>query len=60
MHHFKLLTWPVSLLALVTPWWLPALEKVSQYCALLLPVAGLAWIGLQAGLAFWDRWQGRD
>jgi hypothetical protein len=51
MHHFKLLTWPVSLFAIVTPWWLPVLKSISDFSAILLPIAGLSWIALQAGLA---------
>lgn len=55
LGHFKLLTWPVSVLAIVTPWWLPVLENASQYAALLLPIAGVLWLGLQMGMAVWDR-----
>lgn len=60
MSHFKLLTWPVSLFAIVTPWWLPVLEKASQYAALILPIAGVAWLALQMGMAVWDRWRRGD
>lgn len=55
MTHFKLLTYPVSFLAIITPWWMPVLEDASKYSAMLLPVAGLTWLGLQMVLAIIDR-----
>lgn len=55
LAHFKIMTWPVSLMAIVTPWWLPVLQKVSEYSAILLPVAGLTWLGLQMTFAIIDR-----
>lgn len=58
--HFKLLTYPVSFLAIVTPWWLPLLKSISDFSALLLPIAGLAWLGLQAMLAIRAHRRGRD
>jgi hypothetical protein len=45
--HHKLLAYPISLLAIVTPWWLPVLEQASQYAALLMPIAGLSYLSLQ-------------
>lgn len=34
-------------LAVISPWWLPWLENFSQVAALLLPIIGLAWFGVQ-------------
>lgn len=33
--------------AVASPWWLPSLAEVSETAALLLPIAGLLWIGVQ-------------
>ena len=49
--HFKFINYPISFLAIVTPWWQPVLETISQYSAMLLPAAGLAWLVLQMVLA---------
>ena len=37
----------VAGLAIFSPWWLPWLEDFSQIAALLLPIIGLAWFGVQ-------------
>lgn len=60
MNHFKLLNYPISLLAIVTPWWLPVLENASQYAALLMPIAGLVYLGLQIGFAIYNHFKGRS
>lgn len=33
--------------AVLSPWWLPWLEDFSTIAALLLPIAGLAWLVIQ-------------
>lgn len=33
--------------AIASPWWLPALHDISQIAALLLPIAGVAWLVVQ-------------
>lgn len=51
LGHYKLLNYPISVLAIVTPWWLPVLENVSKYAGLIMPIAGLAYLALQMTLA---------
>lgn len=36
-----------ALAAVSSPWWLPPLQGVSQVAAMLLPIAGVVWIGVQ-------------
>jgi hypothetical protein len=33
--------------AIVSPWWLPDLSTISAYCALVLPILGVAWLLVQ-------------
>jgi hypothetical protein len=33
--------------AIVSPWWLPAIEAVSNGASILLPIVGLAWLLIQ-------------
>jgi hypothetical protein len=49
----------VILAAVSSPWWLPVLQKVSEYSAMALPVAGLLWIILQAGIAIYKFRRGK-
>ena len=37
----------VAGLAVLSPFWLPWLEDFSKIAALLLPIIGLAWFGVQ-------------
>ncbi len=37
-----------GVIALASPIWLPWLQTVSELAALLLPIAGLVWIKIQA------------
>lgn len=37
----------VAAAAVASPFWLPALSDASQIAALLLPIAGLAWLLIQ-------------
>lgn len=58
-HHIGALTlllkafWPdaikftVASLAVVSPWWLPTVNQVSQAAASALPVLGCAWLAMQ-------------
>jgi hypothetical protein len=54
-HHLSLATYPVSFLAILTPWWLPMLDHFSQSCALVLPILGVGWLILQVCWGIWDR-----
>lgn len=49
-----------AIAAVASPWWLPPLQAVSEWAALVLPVAGLLWIALQAGIAIYKfkKWKG--
>ena len=49
--HYKLLNYPISFAAIVTPWWLPYLEGASKVAGLVLPILGVWWLCLQAFLA---------
>ena len=49
--YHKVLNYPLSVLAIGSWWWLPVLEEMSKYSALLLPIAGLTLIGVQIALA---------
>lgn len=51
MYYHKVLNYPLAVLAISTQWWLPVLEELSKYSALLLPIGGLVLIGVQIGLA---------
>ena len=42
--------------AVTSPWWLPSLHDVSQWCADALPIAGFAWLLVQVGFKFYDRY----
>lgn len=42
------LTNVIAALAVISWWWLPVLQDVSTIAALLLPIAGLAWLGIQS------------
>jgi hypothetical protein len=33
--------------ALVSPWWLPAIQGVSEIASVLLPILGAAWLIVQ-------------
>lgn len=33
--------------AAVSPWWLPSLGDISSGAALLLPILGVVWLGVQ-------------
>lgn len=33
--------------AIISPWWLPGLAEVSQFCALLAPILGVLWLLIQ-------------
>lgn len=33
--------------ALVSPWWLPALQGVSEFASIILPILGAAWLVVQ-------------
>lgn len=33
--------------ALVSPWWLPALQDVSSLASIVLPILGAAWLIVQ-------------
>jgi hypothetical protein len=33
--------------AVISPAWLPLIETASQYAALLLPILGVIWLGVQ-------------
>lgn len=50
------LTNTIAAASVVSPWWLPSLNDVSQTAAALLPIAGLLWILFQ----FYWRISGRD
>lgn len=49
-----------AIAAVTSPWWLPPLQTVSEWAALVLPVAGLLWIALQASIAIYKlrKWKG--
>jgi hypothetical protein len=42
--------------AVASPWWLPSINDISQWCADLLPIAGFLWLLFQFGLKIYDRW----
>ncbi len=48
-----------ALAALVSPWWLPALQEVSRDAALILPVLGALWLAVQIAIkihqTYWKR-----
>ena len=33
--------------AIVSPWWLPALQGVSEFASVVLPILGVAWLVIQ-------------
>lgn len=37
----------VAIAAVASPIWLPGLQQVSEIAALLLPIAGVIWLGVQ-------------
>lgn len=53
MHHIKevlmgdTFTGAAATLAVFSPVWLPWLQDISTIAALLLPIAGVAWLGIQ-------------
>lgn len=40
--------------ALMSPFWLPSLQEVSAFAALILPILGAAWLILQIGLKLYS------
>jgi hypothetical protein len=40
--------------AVATPWWLPTLNQVSQVCATIAPILGVAWLVIQIVLKIHD------
>lgn len=51
LGYHKVLNYPISMLAIVSPWWVPAIEEMSKYAALFLPICGCVLIGVQITLA---------
>jgi hypothetical protein len=51
MHYHKILNYPLVVLSVSVDWWLPVIEEMSKYSALLLPIGGLLLVGVQIGLA---------
>jgi hypothetical protein len=41
----------LAIAAVASPWWLPALQKVSEVATFALPILGVLWIILQASIA---------
>jgi len=41
--------------AVVSPWWLPVLKTASEGAAMLLPIVGLLWLGIQIAGYFLKR-----
>lgn len=47
MTNGEIVTDTGAIVAIVSPWWLPALHQVSDVAALLLPIAGVIWLVVQ-------------
>jgi thiosulfate reductase cytochrome b subunit len=48
MTKTELATDAVAVAAIASPWWLPVLQAIHDWAAWVLPVAGVAWLLLQA------------
>jgi hypothetical protein len=44
--------------AVTSPFWLPSVHDVSQWCADALPIVGFAWLLIQIGIKAYDRYTG--
>ena len=47
MTNGEIVTDTGAIVAIASPWWLPALHQVSDVAALLLPIAGVIWLVVQ-------------
>lgn len=47
MTHGEMVTDTGAIVAIASPWWLPALHEVSDVAALVLPIIGVLWLCLQ-------------
>jgi hypothetical protein len=56
MSKTELVTDVVAAAAVVSPWWLPSLQQIHDGAAWALPIAGLLWLLLQAGILIWKTW----
>jgi hypothetical protein len=46
---FEMVTDTASVVAIVSPWWLPYLKETSEIAGYVLPIAGVLWLVTQIG-----------
>ena len=56
---FEMITDTASLVAIASPWWLPLLKQTSEIAALVLPIMGVIWLGVQIGFKVFNHFKGR-
>ena len=52
----NIITTPTAVAAVLTPWWLPVLQTISEAAALALPILGVLWLTMQIGAWLWNKW----
>lgn len=46
---FEMVTDTASIVAIVSPWWIPWLREASEIAAYVLPILGVLWLTTQIG-----------
>ena len=54
---FELVTDTASLVAIISPWWLPLLKETSEIAALLLPIFGVTWLAVQIAFKIYNQFK---